>query len=231
MDARWLACTTLLVSSGCAGQDSDDDPGRDDCELLLGWQWSPSEGCTCPDTVCGEWCVDLTTDFHHCGACDRTCDGAGPFDRKECVGGECTCVNDECDGACTDVRDDPGNCGTCGTVCAAETPYCVHGVCGRCPVPLMDCGGDCIDVINSRANCGACDRACGPNAVCLDAVCVEGTSDQCTPACDADAGSLCCEGSRCVDVFGDAESCGACGRSCEGAYAYCELGDCMFGGK
>ena len=80
-------------------------------------------GLCCPsgDAVCGNSCVNLSTDNSNCGACGKTCAA-----NETCVGRACTCVPNcagkECGG------DGCGNsCGSCTVfqTCDTTTGTCV----------------------------------------------------------------------------------------------------------
>jgi hypothetical protein len=94
-------------------------------------------------TLCGDACVDLSTDLANCGACGSDCESQ--LVAVACVEGECVRV--DCPAAltncgddpnlpteehCFDLSSDPNHCGACGNACASGR--CVGGVC----VPTED---------------------------------------------------------------------------------------------
>jgi hypothetical protein len=91
----------------------------------------PAGGCGAGLVDCGDGqgCVDLASNFVHCGACGATC-GLN----QHCAGGACaglTCFDGTVDcgvSYCVDIQNDFGHCGACGHVCAEETT-CVGGAC------------------------------------------------------------------------------------------------------
>ena len=117
----------LLLVASCGGSVIVEDP-QPECEAGL----SP----------CGGDCVDKSSDWQHCGACDSICyEGS-------CVNGVCTgdpgCPPSliACEGACVDPASDPYNCGGCFNACPS-------GICslGSCVTGECFCGSLC-DVIS-----------------------------------------------------------------------------------
>jgi hypothetical protein len=103
----------------------------------------------CPSMQCDGYCVDVTTDPRHCGACGNAC-GEG----LACVDGACTldCAAGltSCDGSCRDLTADPKNCGGCGSACA-EGQVCSAGACAlTCQSGLESCEGFCRDLQTDR---------------------------------------------------------------------------------
>lgn len=93
-------------------------------------------------TSCSGLCVDLQTDFNHCGSCTNSCMGMGPL--TTCNAGACTCEADAgavlCGTKCVDTLTDPSNCGTCGHICqylSTSTGVCSGGACQ----PVVAAGG------------------------------------------------------------------------------------------
>jgi hypothetical protein len=120
----------------CAG---DGGPRCGDACCPAGW--SCDDGlCTrqCEGTLCGDVCVDLSTDATNCGRCGAVCYAGAccagvcvdtETDRRHCGGCDVSCGGLECcAGLCADTRSDPGHCGGCGNRCnAGET--CDAGTC------------------------------------------------------------------------------------------------------
>lgn len=75
----------------------------------------PDAGCPSGLTQCGTTCVDLKTNFNHCGQCNKKCLGG---DADKCVGGKCVCGSTG--GPCTN-----------GLNCQSGSCKCVPN--GRCP--------------------------------------------------------------------------------------------------
>jgi len=78
-------------------------------------------------TFCGNICVDLQTDCHHCGSCDHVCDPS-----EGCVGGMCTraCTPGakQCSGNGVQTCSGGGQWGAA-CECAWPTPTCSAGEC------------------------------------------------------------------------------------------------------
>lgn len=76
-------------------------------------------------TQCGASCVDLSSTFAHCGACNAACPPG-----QSCSAGRCGCLpgQTQCGSSCTNTLTDGSNCGTCGNVCP-DGAACVSGVC------------------------------------------------------------------------------------------------------
>lgn len=75
---------------------------------------APRQGtnvCSANETWCGDRCVDLQTDFFHCGECWGYCSYYG----NECRDGACVCSEgtDRCGEGCVVLETDPFNCGGC----------------------------------------------------------------------------------------------------------------------
>jgi hypothetical protein len=81
--------------------------------------------CAAWQDCCGNYCADLDTDIHNCGACGDACDDPGINGYAVCVSG--TCQYFFCSPA-TDYMWDSSNCGRCGNVCPFGTA-CAFGFC------------------------------------------------------------------------------------------------------
>ncbi|AKF09433.1 hypothetical protein [Sandaracinus amylolyticus] len=198
----------------------------------------PDAGCT--GTTCGEACVDVQTDVHHCGGCDVDCTALPGVDGDavQCVEGACV-LDGACEPGLGDCSDEPGcetdvttaeHCGTCGTVCAEPTPLCastdegascVSGCEGATPTR---CDSSCVDTTTDELHCGECGTACpvpdngAPS--CVDSAC--------SVACDT--GYHACGDERCA-ADDDVTSCGASCETCvvpPNAAATCIDGACGF---
>ncbi len=144
------------------------------------------DAATCSGTFCGAWCVDITSNPFHCGACGNACP-AGPNSIPQCVAGMCRprCVRGhlDCDASlpgCETLASSLMNCGACGRACAGSNMYCADGGGGdfSCEPSCRGstpCGTVCADFADSPLNCGACGMACPtmPNAdsQCNNGVC------------------------------------------------------------
>lgn len=204
-------------------------------------------GCgTCPvgDVCCGESCQDIINDPSNCGGCGVTCSGA-----DTCIAGTCRrasacgpgglCPRGQlcCSDRCIDVLSDRLNCGTCGLRCG-DGQRCTAGRCeavgcgfgGVCPTGSACCGDECTELSSDVGNCGRCGQVCRVGQECTAGRCatpVMGCGGG--PACDP--GQQCC-GVFCVEVSGDPNNCGACGRACvapPGTSVTCRASACVMG--
>jgi hypothetical protein len=124
----------------------------------LATQAQPTVEPWCDDTVCGDACVNLSSDRSHCGGCDRPCAGQDP-----CLGGVCGCLAplSACDGACYDLTTDRTHCGACDNVCPLGNK-CVDGACGCQAVGEVRLGqalGDISALTVANADCTPTDNA------------------------------------------------------------------------
>lgn len=180
--------------------------------------------CACPEgwEVCGDRCVDLSSDVDHCGACDLRCRDGENVDDATCEEGACvlscghsflSCDGDPTTGCETWTRDNPEHCGGCDIACRADQ-ICAGTTCG-CPEGTTECDGVCVDLESDAAHCGGCGQACADGAACAGGSC-------------CDVGLAAC-GTACADLSTHPEHCGACGASCLFANveaATCEAGAC-----
>ncbi len=186
-----LVVSMCLVACGDDGVSSGGGSNSGDGEI-----WADCEGdvCTCPArlVVCQENCVDLSTNFEHCGECGEDC-GSG----EECISG--VCVDKDCDqgflacgGECVDVSQDPNFCGRCDRQCFAGED-CVSGQC-VCPPGQSDC--EAVSNVGEVVG-GPCE---GNNQCSPDSICVEGESfpdGTCTIECNDHAD--CPDQTACVE--------------------------------
>lgn len=100
-------------------------------------QYCEGEVCACREgwTSCSGECVDLRTDFFHCGQCFASCDEGQACGAGICRSPDCDRL-DACTDACTDLDIDPGHCGGCDEPCFADE-ICSSGVCHE--FSLEDC--------------------------------------------------------------------------------------------
>jgi hypothetical protein len=125
------------------------------------WDFTPQQDFSCPGTLvnCGGYCVDIQTDFSHCGGCNKPC-SVGAADRCEsggclcgwkpqctgglnCSAGYCTCITGSkslCQGCCLlggcYIGDTTAACGTGSVDCkvckapdACKLELCTAGAC------------------------------------------------------------------------------------------------------
>jgi hypothetical protein len=124
----------------------------------------------CPEgqALCGDLCVDLSSDPRNCGRCGIAC-----RPDQVCSGGSCACsvLMIECGGQCVDTNSNPDHCGGCNIACP-EGMVCSGGVCAAgCGEGLVNCSGACVDLTSNPSNCGGCGVVC-PGAVGADPACV-----------------------------------------------------------
>ena len=81
--------------------------------------------CTAPETVCGEACVNTTSNPAHCGGCDQACPAGTMCAASECV---CSGGDELCGGACVDTALSNQHCGGCNMACGGGQ-LCVNGDC------------------------------------------------------------------------------------------------------
>jgi hypothetical protein len=164
-------------------------------------------GCGCPmgSSLCGNVCVDTSSDPMNCGACGTAC-----LPGTDCSSGMCCPMGQAaCGGTCMDTQSNVANCGACGRTCPPGA-MCVMGMC-TCPPGLSNCNGTCANTQSDPANCGTCGHACPGGTTCTMGVC-------CPPG-----GVIC--GPACVDTMSDAHNCGGCGHVCPTRFT-CAHGAC-----
>ena len=125
----------------------------------------------------------------------------------------CNEIDDDCDDIVDegiDTMRDPNHCGGCGMFCSPPHafPVCEGGECmlGDCDVGWLDLDGDPSNGCEYR-----CLRSADDDAVC------DLRDNDCDGSVDED-----------VDLMGDADNCGACGRVCRFPHstAMCVAGAC-----
>lgn len=142
-------------------------------------------------TFCGDpgFCVDLTDDSNHCGACFTAC-GPGQFcEGGQCVGcpaGTVNCRNTSGALNCANLMTDNFNCGACGNECPGFH-ICCNGVCA---------GPFTTDPLN----CGSCGNVCSGGTVCVGGACCLPSGAACA------AGGECCSG-QCLSGGGGSAAC------------------------
>ena len=180
---------------------------------------SGSDGATtCPagQELCDSVCVDVQTDWLHCGACGASCASGEVCDGAGACTLSCQSGLTDCSATCVDLQSDRANCGTCDSACQDGEVCDGAGSCTlSCQSGLTDCSGACVDVQGDRLNCGACEAACQDGEVCDGA-------GSCALSCQS--GLADCAGT-CVDVESDRDNCGACGNAC--VFGEVCNGDCL----
>jgi hypothetical protein len=200
----------------------------------------PDAGCPAGLVDCGGICVDLMTDFNHCGGCKQAC----PWGlTNECVAGACVCgkENAPCDnglncvkGACTCVAG-----GFCKGCCQGDTCVPVGSgqsatKCGSGGLPCKVCddGNDCTrDTCLANGTCGkvpeppgtSCDDSlyCTVNDSCSGGTC-GGKPRDCSSLDDECNDGICIESKKgCVQVpKPDGTSCGPGKSACCNGVCY-----------
>lgn len=208
---RFCGFTALAVlATGCVGAEPT-LPSAPECAASL--------------ELCGESCVDTSTDPLNCGACGMSCDVAHG---GACVDGSCgfTAVSPctqgltSCGALCVDTMTSAAHCGDCATACdSAGGEVCSNGSCAlACAGGATECDGGCVNIANDPAHCGKCGTACSDGQVCSDGKC----------ALDCSGGASLC-GKSCVDLTSDPLHCGDCRTACAtSAGESCEGGQCTF---
>lgn len=162
----------------------------------------------CQQTMCDGKCIDVSSDWHNCGACGHYCAGD-----QSCVNGACTCAGattTACSYGCADLMNDTDNCGACGTSCGAGT--CQQG---KCSCPGMMCSGQCVDLSADVHNCGKCGNACGTDYACSSGSC-ETCTGSATP-CEQRTQAACNQDQGCkwtTACYGGATTCSQFNYDC-----------------
>jgi len=119
---------------------------------------------TCVDglTLCGDICVELTSDASHCGGCDVACPDGQVCSAGSCTGA-CDAGLDQCGQDCVDLATNLLNCGSCDAACS-EGQGCTNGVCTGTPT-----GGDPTEPNVEGADAEATDDDAGCGCVAAGA--------------------------------------------------------------
>lgn len=143
LHAAYFVCGAL-VAAGCLPQ--------------------PKPGCISGETLCGDKCVETTSDKSHCGECDNACAGNNVCSSSKCVA-ECGQSLTNCSGSCVDTTSAKAHCGKCDEPCSTGdlngSAVCVES---QCKVVCKDgfdlCGGACVNTKTDNDHCGRCDKPC-----------------------------------------------------------------------
>ncbi len=176
--------------------------------------------CAAGQVVCGNACVDTSSDAANCGACGTSC-GTGMVCSQGACSSSCAAGLQQCGQACADTNNSTSHCGGCNNPCPAGAS-CVAGMCqggSACPTGQTICNGTCVDLTSDAANCGTCGNACGAGTVCSQSTCASGCADGLTQC-----------GASCADVMTNAAHCGSCNNACP-AGATCSAGTCQTTGS
>jgi hypothetical protein len=216
-------CATMTATAAAA------DSGF---RLLGSYACVPS--CVAPTpALCGQQCVDTTSDPNNCDGCSMACPVSANA-QATCTAGNCGTVCDQgfhsCMGQCTDDTS-PATCGAACSPCAAPAsngaatcsgaPFTCGITCSQgfnlCP------GNQCVDFQSDPSNCNACGNACAGATNDLGVgVCTKGA---CGVQCNG-ALSLCPDDS-CYNFQNDDHNCGSCGHECYGGSGSCLNGSCQ----
>ncbi|MFT3774047.1 MAG: MopE-related protein [Minicystis sp.] len=165
---------------------------------------SPTHDCPSGQTCCGSSCYDLTSDFNHCGACDKGCEnpsnGTGQCLNGMCAIKQCLPAFADCNGMMDDgcewnkLQDGPCTC------TPGATQACYQGSPGTQGV------GPCKAGVQT---CDATGTAWGPcigQILPVFEICANGVDDDCdgtvdnVPDQDGDGWTIC--NGDCCDVAG-----------------------------
>jgi len=162
--------------------------------------------------ACEGYCVNLASDWAHCGACGRRCPEVAVCTNGLCAE-RCDPRRLDCQGSCVDPQTDPRHCGQCLGACAPGQ-RCVAGQCTApdpcanvfCPVGQRCAAGLCLCPDNVAPCNGVC---CGAGLSCEGGQC----------ACPRDrAGAPVQNNQRCngvcTDLMNDTQNCSQCGLRC-----------------
>lgn len=111
--------------------------------------------CMCREGLvrCGDECVDVRANPHHCAICDHVCEAGKVCQGTHCID-QCDADRLLCGGACVDAHTDSLNCGVCGKLCQGDE-VCMSGECRH---------------YTALPGCFACpcSEACQDGGICCD---------------------------------------------------------------
>ncbi len=203
--------------------------------------WQCVSICESPLILCGDSCVDTTTNARHCGGCDVDC-GDPARGTMNCVERECELSCDvgwgDCDeevgSGCETQLNTDDHCGLCHSRC--EAPGATEMICAddgcqvvSCEENLGNCDGDhsngCEQRLDTNDHCAGCGIECSrvdSNTSCETGVCVVESCHDGWADCNGNLEDG-CEGD-----LSSSSNCTGCGRQCGGLLCSCQpwLGGC-----
>ena len=119
------ACIELGQMS-CAGLEAQGRPDAGPLPIADGGDNDTGADCSAPRMLCGDRCIDPTSDSFNCGSCGAVCADS------VCVNGQCdgTCASGlvACGVRCVDLETDRAHCGACDQACRSSQT-CASGIC------------------------------------------------------------------------------------------------------
>lgn len=171
-------------------------------------------GCPPNQVMCGQVCVDVSSNPAHCGSCPNACGSSTPLCSAGACVATCPAGTRDCNGGCVNTTNDPNNCGFCGNSCGANGA-CISGVCSCSAGATYCAGAGCTNTTTDNANCGQCGVSCGPAGTCTSSSCV------CEPGVQSCNGRICN-----ADTQVDPNNCSQCGQTCNDTQV-CVNGGCV----
>ena len=164
-------------------------------------------------SICGQTCVDESSDINHCGSCGKVCTGDA-CNAPVCSGGTCS-TTPTSGGSCTTASGVTGTCqsGMC-DICAGTTPGSAQcSADNPCPSGLVCVNGGCFQDCTATFSCSSCIGDCfchyttdGNAFFCRD-------TDYYIGNCESDAD--CPQGSICdANIYNGDYSANLCTRPC-----------------
>ena len=110
-----------------------------------------SQSCPANEILCGDVCVNSSTDKNNCGACGNVCNlphATGACSNGTCVVATCNTGFHDCNGSALDGCEvntaiDINNCGSCGNKCGECFSGCSNGTCIPANPGTLCTGGTC----------------------------------------------------------------------------------------
>jgi streptogramin lyase len=186
--------------------------------------------CAGSTQLCGNTCVDLSSDSAHCGSCANACPTGSTCQAGLCCASGLT----SCGGTCVALGTNQ-NCAACGDACAANASCSPSHTCLENGGQTCTAATDCLSGACADGKC--CDTACtGACQSCATGTCtaVKGAddADTCTGnnTCDSSGtcklkqGQACTQGTQCASTFCADGVC--CNAACTGSCLSCTTGTC-----